>query len=127
MVLNKGQLGNVRILKARTIAEMAKKQTGSVKVRQQPTANALRSKPYPLGAGEDVWGLGFQLAAPRTADSSMRSPGSMSWAGINNTFYWIDPQKQVGAVILMQLLPFYDDAAIGALQGFEKRVYANLR
>jgi CubicO group peptidase (beta-lactamase class C family) len=127
MVLNKGQLGNVRILKARTIAEMAKKQTGSVKVRQQPTANPLRSKPYPLGADEDVWGLGFQLAAPRTADPSMRSPGSMSWAGINNTFYWIDPQKQVGAVILMQLLPFYDDAAIGALQGFEKRVYANLR
>lgn len=127
MVLNKGQLGGVRIVSERTIAEMAKNQTGGVKVRLQPTANALRSRPYPLGAGEDVWGLGFQLAAPKTPNPSMRSPGSMSWAGIYNTFYWIDPQKQVGAVILMQMLPFYDEKAIGALQGFEQRVYANLK
>jgi methyl acetate hydrolase len=126
MVLNKGQLGGTRIVKDSTIAEMSKNQIGSVKVRLQPTADPLRSKPYPLGAGEDVWGLGFQLAAPKTPNPSMRSPGSMSWAGINNTFYWIDPQKQVGAVILMQMLPFYDEGAIRALQGFEERVYKNL-
>ena len=127
MVLNKGQLGSVRILKESTIAEMSKNQIGSVKVRLQPTADPLRSKPYPLGAGEDVWGLGFQIAAPKTPKPSMRSPGSLSWAGINNTFYWIDPQKQIGAVILMQLLPFYDEAALRVLQGFEERVYKNLR
>ena len=127
MVLNKGQLGSVRILKESTIAEMSKNQIGGVKVRLQPTADPLRSKPYPLGAGEDVWGLGFQIAAPKTPNPSMRSPGSLSWAGINNTFYWIDPQKQIGAVILMQLLPFYDEAALRVLQGFEERVYKNLR
>jgi len=126
MILNKGQLGSVRVLKEATVAEMGKNQIGSVKVRLQPSADPLRSKPYPLGAGEDVWGLGFQLAAPRTPNPSMRSPGSMSWAGINNTFYWIDPQKQVGAVILMQMLPFYDEGAIRTLQGFEERVYKNL-
>ena len=126
MILNRGQLGSVRILKEATVAEMGKNQIGSVKVRLQPTAEPLRSKPYPLGAGEDGWGLGFQLAAPKTPNPSMRSPGSMSWAGINNTFYWIDPQKQVGAVILMQMLPFYDEGAIRALQGFEERVYKNL-
>jgi methyl acetate hydrolase len=126
MILNKGQLGSVRLLKESTVAEMSKNQTGSVRVRLQPTADPLRSKPYPLGAGEDVWGLGFQLAAPKTPNPSMRSPGSMSWAGINNTFYWIDPQKQVGAVILMQMLPFYDEGAIRTLRGFEERVYKNL-
>ena len=109
-----------------TVAEMSKNQTGSVKVRLQPSADPLRSKPYPLGAGEDVWGLGFQIAAPKSPNPSMRSPGSLSWAGINNTFYWIDPRKQVGAVILMQMLPFYDEAAIRTLQGFEERVYKNL-
>jgi CubicO group peptidase (beta-lactamase class C family) len=57
----------------------------------------------------------------------MRSPGSLSWAGINNTFYWIDPQKQIGAVILMQMLPFYDEAALRVLNGFEQRVYTNLK
>ena len=127
MILNRGQLGGVRILKESTVAEMSKNQTGSVKVRLQPTADPLRSKPYPLGAGEDMWGLGFQLAAPRSPNPSMRSPGSMSWAGINNTFYWIDPQKQIGAVILMQMLPFYDDAALRVLNGFEERVYRNLK
>ena len=50
----------------------------------------------------------------------------LAWAGLYNTFYWIDPQKQVGAVILMQMLPFYDDAAIRTLRGFEERVYKNL-
>jgi CubicO group peptidase (beta-lactamase class C family) len=127
MILNRGQLGGVRILKDSTVAEMSKNQIGSVKVRLQPTAEPLRSRPYPLGAGEDVWGLGFQIAAPKSPSPSMRSPGSLSWAGINNTFYWIDVQKQIGAVILMQVLPFYDEAALRVLQGFEERVYKNLR
>jgi CubicO group peptidase (beta-lactamase class C family) len=127
MILNRGQLGDVRILKDSTVAEMSKNQIGSVKVRLQPTAEPLRSRPFPLGAGEDVWGLGFQIAAPKSPSPSRRSPGSLSWAGINNTFYWIDPQKQIGAVILMQVLPFYDEAALRVLQGFEERVYRNLR
>ena len=127
MILNRGQLGGVRILNESTVAEISKNQTGSVKVRPQPTADPLRSRPYPLGAGDDVWGLGFQIAAPKSPNPSMRSPGSLSWAGINNTFYWIDPQKQVGAVILMQVLPFYDESALRVLQGFEERVYKNLR
>jgi CubicO group peptidase (beta-lactamase class C family) len=127
MMLNRGQLGGVRILKESTVAEMSRNQTGGVTVRLQPSADALRSKPYPLGAGEDVWGLGFQIAAPKTPNPAMRSPGSLSWAGINNTFYWIDPQKQIGAVILMQMLPFYDEAALRVLNGFEERVYRNLK
>jgi CubicO group peptidase (beta-lactamase class C family) len=65
MVLNKGQLGSVRILKESTIAEMSKNQIGSVKVRLQPTADPLRSKPYPLGAGEDVWGSASRLPRRR--------------------------------------------------------------
>ena len=56
----------------------------------------------------------------------MRRPGSMNWAGINNTFYWIDPEKQIGVVVLMQILPFYDDAAIKILQGVEERVYQHV-
>jgi CubicO group peptidase (beta-lactamase class C family) len=116
----------VRILKEQTIREMSRNQTGNVKVRLQPTAEPLRSKPYPLGAGEDVWGLGFQIAAPAKPASNMRRPGSMNWAGINNTFYWIDPEKQIGVVVLMQILPFYDDAAIAILQGVEERVYQHV-
>jgi methyl acetate hydrolase len=127
MILNHGQLGSVRVLKEQTVRDMERNQTGSVKVRLQPTAEPLRSKPYPLGAGEDVWGLGFQLAAPAKPEANMRRPGSMNWAGINNTFYWIDPQPQIGVIVMMQMLPFYDDAAIGILQGTEKLVYQHIR
>jgi methyl acetate hydrolase len=123
MILNGGRLGTVRLLKDQTVREMERNQTGNVKVRLQPTADPLRSKPYPLGAGEDVWGLGFQLAAPVKPAANMRRPGSMNWAGINNTFFWIDPQEQIGVIVLMQVLPFYDDAAIKVLQGVEERVY----
>ena len=57
----------------------------------------------------------------------MRSPGSLSWAGINNTQFWIDPDAGIGAVLLMQYRPFYDDTAIEALQGFEALVYRHLQ
>ena len=126
MILNHGQLGGVRILKEQTVRDMGRNQTGNVKVRLQPTADPLRSRPYPLGAGEDVWGLGFQLAAPARPDAAMRRPGSMTWAGINNTFYWIDPDTQIGVVVLMQMLPFYDEGAIKILQGVEHEVYTHL-
>jgi hypothetical protein len=51
----------------------------------------------------------------------------MSWAGIFNTEFWIDPKAGVGGILLMQYLPFYDAAAISTLQGFEKRAYAGFR
>ena len=57
----------------------------------------------------------------------MRSVGSLAWAGIFNTEFWIDPERGIGAVLLMQYLPFYDDEAIEVLQGFERRVYSGLR
>jgi CubicO group peptidase (beta-lactamase class C family) len=126
MILNHGQLNGVRILKDQTVRDMSRNQTGNVKVRLQPTAEPLRSKPYPLGAGEDVWGLGFQIAAPSKPAANMRRPGSMNWAGINNTFYWIDPASQIGVIVMMQILPFYDDAAIKILQGVEERVYQHV-
>ncbi len=126
MILNHGQLGNTRLLKPETVRDMGRKQTGDIKVRLQPSAKADYSKPFPLGAGEDVWGLGFQLASPMTPDLEMRRPGSMSWAGINNTFFWIDPEEELGVIVLMQQLPFYDEPALGVLRGVERRVYQHL-
>ncbi len=127
MILNRGRLGTTRLLKAQTVQDMSRDQTGNVRVRLQPTANIEYSNPFPLGVGEDVWGLGFQLAAPARPDPAMRRPGSMSWAGINNTFFWIDPKEEIGVVVLMQMLPFYDEAAIGVLRGVETSVYRHLR
>jgi CubicO group peptidase (beta-lactamase class C family) len=121
MILNKGALGSTRVLQEKTVEEVGRNHMGKMVVRPQPTANPDRSLPFPLGAGRDGWGLGFQrAAAPLSPD--MRSEGSLAWAGINNTEFWIDPTRGIGAVLLMQYLPFYDTAAIKTLQGFEQRV-----
>lgn len=116
--------GGERLVKARTVAAMGKNQIGRLKVQQMPTTNPLVSQPFPLGAGVDTFGLGFQITERQLPAS--RAPGSMAWAGIYNTEFWIDPQTGIGAVLMMQYLPFYDDTAIEVLQGFEQRVYKSL-
>ena len=50
--------------------------------------------------------------------------GSLAWAGLFNTFYWIDPARDRCAAIMMQFLPFVDHAAVGMLKEFEQAVYS---
>ena len=127
LILNRG-LGDdgVRLLAADTVDLMAQNHIGDLRVELMPAPNPAMSRPFPLGAGADTFGLGFQITAGHDS-ATMRSPGSLSWAGINNTQFWIDPDAEIGAVLLMQYRPFYDDTAIVALQGFEARVYEHLQ
>ena len=127
MLLNGGRAGGRRLLSERAMRDLTRNQIGSLVVEQQPVVETTRSRPYPLGAGQDKWSLGFQLAAARSAGAHQRSPGSYSWAGINNTYFWVDPGRQVGVILLMQVLPFYDERAIALLQGFEERVNMHIR
>ena len=55
-----------------------------------------------------------------------RSAGSLAWAGLGNTYFWIDPAKGIAGVILMQLLPFADPKALDVLDDFENEVYASI-
>ena len=127
MLLNDGTLGGAKILGPPSVKLMGQNAMGSIFVELQPDADQQRTKPFPLGAGKDKFGLGFQIAADDPATTGFRSPGSMSWAGIFNTEFWVDPVKKVGAVHMMQLLPFYDDGAIRALRGFEQTLYKELK
>jgi CubicO group peptidase (beta-lactamase class C family) len=52
-----------------------------------------------------------------------RSAGSLTWAGIYNSYYWLDPQKRVTGVILTQILPFADQRAVRLYGEFESGVY----
>jgi methyl acetate hydrolase len=126
LFLNNGRAPNgMRLLSETTVKLMGENHIGAVFVEQQPAALPALTEPFPLGAGRDKFGLGFQITAPHS-ERFARSAGSMSWAGIFNTEFWIDPARGVGGVLLMQYLPFYDAAAIAALQGFERRVYEGL-
>ncbi len=55
-----------------------------------------------------------------------RSAGSLVWAGLANTCFWIDRTKRVCGVFLSQVLPFYDRTAIDLLGKFETEVYQAL-
>jgi len=125
MLLNRGTLNGKRILSAKSARTMLVSHTGNVVVKPQQSADQSLSRNFPFGAGKDRWGLGFQLAADRRPNH--RSPGSGTWAGIFNTHFWVDPSKQVGVIVMMQMLPFYDDDAMKVLGGVEERVYKNLK
>jgi methyl acetate hydrolase len=127
MLLNGGQLGTARLLTEQSVRTMGENQIGSIFVEQQPAADPQRTRPFPLGAGHDKFGLGFQIASKNDSYAKFRSPGSMSWAGIFNTEFWIDPVRHIGGVQMMQVLPFYDDGAIRTLRDFEELVYQGLR
>jgi len=106
---------------------MGENNIGSIFVELQPDADNQLTKPFPLGAGHDKFGLGFQIASGDPQYARFRSPGSISWAGLFNTEFWIDPVKHIGGVMMMQVLPFYDDGALRTLRDFEELVYQNLR
>ena len=53
----------------------------------------------------------------------LHSAGSLSWGGINNTYFWLDPSRGIAGVILMQFLPFADASALSVYRDFERAVY----
>ena len=127
MLLNGGRLGSVKILSGSSVKAMGENDIGAIFVELQPDADQQRTRPFPLGAGHDKFGFGFQIASNDPQYAKYRSPGSLSWAGIYNTEFWIDPVKHIGGVQMMQLLPFYDEGALRTLRDFEALVYQNLR
>ncbi|WP_342736041.1 serine hydrolase domain-containing protein [Bradyrhizobium sp. B117] len=125
MILNKGRGNGNQVLKAETIAMMGQNQMGDLNMTKMTTA----APPYTNDVDlypEQVkkWGLSFMINTARTAEG--RSAGSLAWAGLANTYYWIDPARDITGVILMQLLPFADGKCLEAFAGFERGVYAGL-
>jgi CubicO group peptidase (beta-lactamase class C family) len=122
MMLNGGELDGARVLSAGSIAQMSRNQIGAVGVPALKSAMPERSEDFSFIAdGRDKWGLGFLITTDAVAGK--RSAGSLSWGGINNTYYWIDPARDVTGVILMQFLPFADRRALAVYDTFERAVY----
>ena len=106
-----------------TVKSMLRNQTGSLSAGKMKSARAEVSSDVDFHVGAvDSFTYGF-LMNPR-AYSKGRSAGSLAWAGIQNTFYWIDPSKKLCATIMMQYYPFCDREAMGLLREFEAAVYA---
>lgn len=125
MILNKGRGNGNQVLKPETVGTMCENHIGELEMTKMVAAVP--------GVTNDVdlypdivkkWGLSFMITTARTPEG--RSAGSLAWAGLANTYYWIDPTRDVTGVILMQVLPFADKECLEAFAGFERGIYAGL-
>jgi methyl acetate hydrolase len=127
MILNHGAGHHgERILQAKTVDNMMTNHIGGLSAGKMKSSRPATSSDVDMQPGHaEKWGYGFLINTSPYAGG--RAAGSLAWAGINNTYYWIDPKNRRCAVILMQFLPFVDKDAIGLLNDFERSIYRNLR
>jgi methyl acetate hydrolase len=125
MILNRGKGNGNQLLKPETVALMSQNNIGDLNMGKLTTAVGWATNDVDLYPGMvKKWGLSFLINTAKTPEG--RSPGSLAWAGLANTYFWIDPVRNVSGVILMQLLPFADAKCLEAFAGFERGIYAGL-
>ena len=120
MILAGGTLDGARVLAAPTVAEMSSNAMGELRCRPLKSAAPGSTNDVDFLDGMQ-WGLSF-LINPDPLPTG-RSAGSLAWAGLANSYYWIDPVKQVAGVYATQLLPFFDADAVALFEAFESAVY----
>ncbi len=125
MILRGGSAKGGQLLRRETVDLMARNHIGALEVGKFKTAIPALSNDVELFPGmSKKWGLSF-LINTREAPTG-RAAGSLAWAGLANTYFWIDRTKRVCGVFFSQLLPFYDATAIELLSTFETEVYRAL-
>ncbi|MGB3738052.1 MAG: serine hydrolase domain-containing protein [Pontixanthobacter sp.] len=123
MILRRGELDGARIVSEATIAEMSRNQIGDIRAGYMGSAMPELAAPYDTFPDQDTkWGLGFLINPEPGPDG--RSAGSLAWAGIFNSYYWIDPAAGVAGVFVTQLSPFGDPGALEAFGTLERMAYA---
>jgi methyl acetate hydrolase len=118
--LHGGTFNGAQILKPETVKLMGQNAAGEVRVRPLKTAQPPISNNVDFLEGMQ-WGLSF-LINPEPLPTG-RSAGSLAWAGLANSYYWIDPVKGVAGVYATQILPFFDEKSVPTFQAFETEVY----
>jgi len=125
-LLNGGNLNGVQILKPETVALMSANQTGDIEAGHMKTTSPALSNDVDFFPGVRLrWAFGQMINLDPVKDG--RKAGSLTWAGLYNTYYWIDPASNVAGVIMMQVLPFADTRALDLYRKFERGVYRALK
>jgi CubicO group peptidase (beta-lactamase class C family) len=125
MLMQGGRCNGVQILRPETVATMSQNHIGALEIGVFRTAIPALSNDVELFPGmSKKWGLSFLINAEQAPTG--RSAGSLAWAGLANTYFWIDRTRRVCGVFLSQVFPFYDHTAIDLLGKFETEVYRAL-
>jgi len=126
VLLHGGSHNGTRILKPETVALMGKNHTGDIPAGIMKTTTPARSNDVDLFPGAPIrWGLGYMLNMEPGPNG--RRAGTVSWGGIFNTYYWLDPAKRVTGLIMTQILPFADTRTLKLYGQFERSVYETLK
>ena len=129
MLMHGGKFNGAQVLGPETVALMSKNHIGGLNVpgvwktaAPDASLDVELSKMFP---GQDLkWGLSFLINTQQ--GPAGRAAGSLTWAGLANTYFWLDPTRRVAGVILTQSLPFVDPRAIKLYSQFENSVYKAL-
>jgi len=125
MILNKGRGNGNQVLNPDTVATMAQNHIGDLNMTKMTSYVAFATNDVDLYPDQvKKWGLSFMINTAKTPEG--RSPGSLAWAGLANTYYWVDPSRDICGVILMQVLPFADKNCLQAFAALENSIYAVL-
>ena len=122
MMLGGGELEGTRVVTAETVRTMAANHVGDLIVGGWQTANPVLSNDVDLGTGQQ-FGLSFLINSEPTPEG--RAAGSLMWAGLANSYYWIDLTSKVTGVFTTQILPFFDGPALNTWRAVERTVYAS--
>ena len=125
MMLNRGRINGEQILAPETVDTMCSNQMGICRVAPLKTIVPPLSNDAEFFPGTPkTWGFSFMI---NTEDAPTgRSAGSLGWAGLANTYFWIDPTKGVGGAYMTQILPFVDEKSLPLYLAFERAVYESL-
>lgn len=124
MILNDGELDGVRVLQPATVATMAANHIGDLRVQPLRTVSPRMSNDAELFP--DVpksWGLTFQIHEADGATGCRA--GTLSWAGLANSYFWVDRRSGIAGCYLSQILPFADEGSINLFYDVQRTVYAN--
>lgn len=125
MILNDGDGLHGRVLRAATVQELVRNGLGALKSGGWTTQNPAYSN-----SGEffpDVpksWAYTFQVIDEDAPTG--RPAGSLSWAGLANTYFWIDRKNGLGGMWTTQVLPFQDIGSYPGFLEFESMLYRAL-
>ncbi|MGH2443271.1 MAG: serine hydrolase domain-containing protein [Chloroflexota bacterium] len=124
MLLGNGALEGTKILESDTVDAAFTNQIGDLDFPAEiPTADPAASHAVNLGPGYK-WGYGLLL---NTQDvPGMRRAWSGAWAGLCNTYFWVDRTTGITGSIYSQFLPFASLEALGMYVDFEQALYASM-
>ncbi|MDH4362479.1 MAG: beta-lactamase family protein [Acidimicrobiia bacterium] len=125
LFLNRGRAGSTQVIKPETVAEMTRNNMGDIRVEMLKTANPGYSHDAEFFPGvPKSWGLTFQINEEPAPTG--RPAGGLMWAGLANSFYWIDLQNDVAGVYASQIVPFADPRTYQLFLDIESTVYREL-